>query len=37
VLTLPDGGDLLGHKDWIKAETLATRIEVGDALAISKA
>jgi isoleucyl-tRNA synthetase len=37
VLTLPDGGDLLGHRDWIKAETLATRIEVGDALAISKA
>jgi hypothetical protein len=28
---------VLGHKDWIKAETLATRIEVGEALAITKA
>jgi isoleucyl-tRNA synthetase len=37
VLTLPDRGDVLGHKDWIKAETLATRIEVGEALAITKA
>jgi isoleucyl-tRNA synthetase len=37
VLTLPDGSDVLGHQDWIKAETLATRIETGQALAIAKA
>jgi isoleucyl-tRNA synthetase len=37
VLTLPDGGELLGHEDWIKSETLATRIELGDALVIAKA
>jgi isoleucyl-tRNA synthetase len=37
VLTLPDGDDLLGHHDWIKAETLATRIQPGEALAIAKA
>jgi isoleucyl-tRNA synthetase len=37
VLTLPDGDDLLRHEGWIKAETLATRIEPGDALAIAKA
>jgi isoleucyl-tRNA synthetase len=37
VLTLPDGDDLLRHEDWIKAETLATRIEPGEALAIAKA
>jgi isoleucyl-tRNA synthetase len=37
VLTLPDGDDLLRHADWIKAETLASRIEPGDALAIAKA
>ena len=37
VLTLPDGSDLIRHEDWIKAETLATRIEPGDALAIAKA
>jgi hypothetical protein len=27
VLTLPDGDDLQRHQDWIKAETLAARIE----------
>ena len=37
VLTLPDGDDLLSHEDWIKAETLATRIERGESLAITKA
>jgi isoleucyl-tRNA synthetase len=37
VLTLPDGDDLLRHEDWIKAETLATRIERGNSLAIAKA
>jgi len=37
VLTLPDGSDVLDHQDWIKAETLATRIETGQALAIAKA
>ena len=37
VLTLPDGDDLLPHEDWIKAETLATRIERGASLAITKA
>ena len=36
VLTLPDGEDLQSHEDWIKAETLATRIELGDALVIAK-
>jgi isoleucyl-tRNA synthetase len=36
VLTLPDGGDLLRHEDWIKAETLATRIETGSELAVRK-
>jgi isoleucyl-tRNA synthetase len=36
VLTLPDG-DVLRHEDWIKAETLATRIEPGEVLAIAKA
>jgi hypothetical protein len=37
VLTLPDGDDLKLHEDWIKAETLATRIEPGETLAIAKA
>jgi len=37
VLTLPDGGDMQRHEDWIKAETLATRIDVGKGLAIAKA
>jgi isoleucyl-tRNA synthetase len=37
VLTLPEDGDLLRHEDWIKAETLATRIEPGESLAIAKA
>jgi Domain of unknown function (DUF5915) len=36
VLTLPDG-DVLRHEEWIKAETLAMRIEPGEALAIEKA
>ena len=36
VLTLP-GGEVLRHQDWIKAETLATRIERGESLAIAKA
>jgi len=37
VLTLPNGDDMLRHEDWIKAETLATRIERGNSLAIAKA
>jgi isoleucyl-tRNA synthetase len=37
VLTLPPDGELLRHEDWIKSETLATRIEQGEALAIEKA
>jgi isoleucyl-tRNA synthetase len=36
VLTLPDESDLRRHEDWIKAETLATRIEAGSELAIAK-
>jgi hypothetical protein len=28
---------LLAHEDWIKTETLATRIELGEALSVSKA
>jgi hypothetical protein len=36
VLTLPDG-EVLRHQDWIKAETLATRIERGESLTIAKA
>ena len=35
MLTLPDGSDLIRHEAWIKAETLATRIEPGEALAIA--
>ena len=37
VLTLPPDGDIRRHEAWIKAETLATRIEPGEALAIAKA
>jgi isoleucyl-tRNA synthetase len=38
VLTLPrDQEDLLAHEDWIKRETLAERIELGDELEIVKA
>jgi isoleucyl-tRNA synthetase len=37
VLTMPEAGDLLRHADWIKAETLATRIETGPELAIARA
>jgi isoleucyl-tRNA synthetase len=37
VVTLPEDGDLLRHEDWIKSETLATRIETGPELAIAKA
>jgi isoleucyl-tRNA synthetase len=37
VLTLTEAEqDLLAHEDWIKAETLATRIEVGETLAVRK-
>jgi len=36
VLTLPND-DVLRHEDWIMSETLATRIEPGEALAIAKA
>ena len=32
-----DQEDLLRHEDWIKEETLAVRIEIGDALSIEKA
>ena len=28
--------DLLVHEDWIKGETLATSVEVGDTLAVRK-
>ena len=38
VLTLPAAyQDVLVHEEWIKAETLATRIERGEALAVAKA
>ena len=37
VLTLPEDGDLRRHEEWIKAETLATRIERGPEVAIAKA
>jgi isoleucyl-tRNA synthetase len=37
VLTLPrDDEDLLTHEDWIKRETLADRIELGDNLQLEK-
>jgi isoleucyl-tRNA synthetase len=38
VLTVPANAEsLLAHEEWIKAETLATRIELGDGLAVVKA
>jgi isoleucyl-tRNA synthetase len=38
VLTVPASDeDLLAHKDWIAAETLAQEVEVGDELAVRKA
>jgi isoleucyl-tRNA synthetase len=38
VVTVPANAEpLLAHEDWIKAETLATRIELGDGLAVAKA
>jgi isoleucyl-tRNA synthetase len=37
VLTLPGDDGLMGHAEWIKAETLAVRIERGPELAISRA
>jgi isoleucyl-tRNA synthetase len=37
VLTLPELGDLRRHEEWIKAETLATRIDAGPELAIVRA
>jgi isoleucyl-tRNA synthetase len=37
VVTLPDDRGLFEHAEWIKAETLATRIEPGSELAIRKA
>jgi isoleucyl-tRNA synthetase len=37
VLTLPEDGELLRYADWIKAETLATRIEPGASLEIARA
>jgi isoleucyl-tRNA synthetase len=37
VLTVTEAErDLLAHEDWIKGETLATRVEVGDELAVHK-
>jgi isoleucyl-tRNA synthetase len=37
-LTIPEADrDLLVHEGWIKAETLATELEVGDELAVRKA
>jgi isoleucyl-tRNA synthetase len=38
VVTVPAAAEsLLAHEDWIKTETLATRIELGDALSVAKA
>ncbi len=37
ILTLPEDSELMRHEDWIKEETLALRIEVGDELAVTKA
>jgi isoleucyl-tRNA synthetase len=38
VLTIPEADrDLLVYEDWVKNETLATAIEVGDSLAVRKA
>jgi len=37
VLTIPRGDeDLLAHADWIRAETLALEIVLGDELAVAK-
>jgi isoleucyl-tRNA synthetase len=37
VLVLPESErDLLAHEDWIKGETLATAVEVGDELSVRK-
>ena len=37
ILTVTDAEqDLLVHEDWIRGETLATRIELGDELAVRK-
>ena len=38
VLTVPEADrDLLVHEEWIKNETLAMSVEVGDSLAVRKA
>ncbi len=37
VLTVPPDEDVLRHADWIKAETLAERLETGPELAVAKA
>jgi isoleucyl-tRNA synthetase len=38
VVTVPATAErLLAHEEWIKSETLATRIEVGEALSVAKA
>jgi isoleucyl-tRNA synthetase len=38
IVTVPANAEgLLAHEEWIKAETLATRIELGDGLAVAKA
>jgi isoleucyl-tRNA synthetase len=38
VVTVPANAEgLLAHEEWIKAETLATRIELGDGIAVAKA
>jgi isoleucyl-tRNA synthetase len=38
VVTVPANAEgLLAHEEWIKAETLATRIQLGDGLAVAKA
>jgi isoleucyl-tRNA synthetase len=37
VLTVTEAErDLLAHEDWIKSETLATRVEVGEELGVRK-
>jgi Domain of unknown function (DUF5915) len=38
VLTIPEADrDLVVYEDWIKGDTLATSVEVGEALAVRKA
>jgi isoleucyl-tRNA synthetase len=38
VVTVPANAEgLLAHEEWIKAETLATRIQLGEGLAVAKA